>query len=50
MVDIWYMQMVVDGITMKINYAHSSVQKTLLEEERNMLLMELKIWTIIIRV
>ena len=30
MVDIWYMQMVVDGITMKINYTHSSVQKNII--------------------
>ena len=31
MVDIWYMHMVVDGITMKINYTHSSVQKNIIE-------------------
>ena len=30
MVDIRYMQMVVDGITMKINYTHSSVQKNII--------------------
>jgi hypothetical protein len=42
--------MVVDGITMKINYTHSPLQKTWLEEFRNMLLLELKISTIIIPV
>ena len=31
MVDIWYMQMLADGITMKINYTHSSVQKNIIE-------------------
>jgi hypothetical protein len=31
MVDMWYMHMVVDGITMKINYTHSSVQKNIIE-------------------
>jgi hypothetical protein len=30
MVDIWYMHMVVDGITKKINYTHSSVQKNII--------------------
>jgi hypothetical protein len=33
MVDIWYIQMVVDGITMKINYTHSSLQKNIIGRE-----------------